>query len=224
MTRRSMALLAAVVLLAAGCGAQSDSGSDSEVASASSAAAFTDLLALGYDADFEPLRSPADAIAKGDLIISGTIVEVHDGITITYPDDRLTERGSGAFVTFEVAVDQVLAGEPSLVVDGTAYVQVAKSPVTPVSELAAANPRPAAVVILDDITDWRPSDQATVTRPTAMPDSAPILFAFTDGLWMQTPTDEEMASAVTSRQQLASAWGQPRTLDDMTQAITSAVG
>lgn len=216
--RKTIAALVAggvAIGVLAGCGSAQDTGSGS-------AEALLTQLGQDYEADFQPLASPKQALEVSDLIVRGTVAEVHDGITTAYPDAERTQRGQGHYVTLQVTVTDVVSGPAAAVTDGQVYVQVAKSPSTPTSAIAGANTKADAVLILEDITTWKPSAEATVTRPEKVPAAAPLFFAYPDGLWLQGSADAKMAGSATERDQLAPAWGAPATLNDLVGALRSA--
>lgn len=213
-------VIAAAGLLLTACGTTTNP--DSSAPASGSTEAFAAQLGRDYHADYDPLASPRQAIDLSDLIVRGTVEEVFDGISTTYPDKQSTERAQGSYVTFRVSVAEILSGPSDVVKDQTVYVQVSKSRSTPTADLAKANPKAQAVLILDDITDWKPAPNATVNRPGRIPDSVPLYFAFTDGLWMQGASDDAMVSSAAHREDFAPAWGKPNTLDDLVTAIKKA--
>ena len=173
----------------------------------------------GYDVDFEPMRSPQDALQQSQLIVRGTLVDVFDGVEIDYPDDAVTERARGTYATFELSVEDVLFGDESLVTEGSVYVQVAKTPAVSAGDMAAANPRPSVLAFLIDIGGWSPGEQASVVRPDGLPEDAALLFANPDGLWLQTANDDELVAIHADRYALDPSWDDPRTLDDMERVV-----
>ncbi|QFU89159.1 hypothetical protein [Amycolatopsis sp. YIM 10] len=218
--RKTIAALVAggvAIGVLAGCGS-----TDTTTNTASSAQPLLAQLSRDYEADFDPLVSPKQALELGDLIVRGTVAEVHDGITTAYPDAQRTQRGQGQYVTLQVAVTEVVSGPAAAVTGGQVYVQVAKSPSTPTSAIAGANTKADAVLILEDISTWKPSPDATVNRPEKVPAAAPLFFAYPDGLWLQGSADAAMAGSATEREHLAPAWGAPTTLNDLVGALRSA--
>jgi len=211
-------VIAAAGLLLTACGTTTNPNA----AQGGSTEAFAAQLGRDYHADYDPLASPRQALDLSDLIVRGTVEEVFDGISSTYPDKQDTERTQGSYVTFRVSVAEILSGPADAVKDRTVYVQISKSRTTATADLAKANPKAKAVLILDDITDWKPAPNATVTRPEQIPDSVPLYFAFTDGLWMQGADDNAMVSSAAHREDFAPAWGKPNTLDDLVTAIKKA--
>ncbi|RAS67275.1 hypothetical protein C8D87_103614 [Lentzea atacamensis] len=220
--RRSIivTVIAAGSLLLTACGTTTNPSAGAP--EGGSAEAFAAQLGRDYHADYDPLASPRRALDLSDLIVRGTVEEVFDGISTTFPDKQSTERAQGSHVTFRVSVAEVLSGPADAVKDRTVYVQVSKSRSIPTGDLAKANPRAQAVLILDDITDWKPAPNATVNRPDRIPDGVPLYFAFTDGLWMQGANDKAMVSSTAHREDFAPAWGKPNTLDDLVTAIKRA--
>ncbi|MFI6095202.1 hypothetical protein ACIA8G_06615 [Lentzea sp. NPDC051213] len=211
-------VIAAAGLLLSACGTTQPA----DAPQGGSAEAFAARLGADYHADYDPLASPRQALDLSDLIVRGTVEEVFDGISTTYPDKMSTERAQGSHVTFRVSVSEVLDGPADAVKDRTVYVQVSKSRTTSTGDLAKANPKAQAVLILDDISDWKPAPNATVTRPDRIPGNVPLYFAFTDGLWMQGANDNAMVNSAAHREDFAPAWGKPNTLDDLATAIKKA--
>jgi hypothetical protein len=208
---------AAALLAAAGCGSHSQ-GPD---ASAHRLAALT---SRGVQVDYTPLASPRDALAKGDLVVRGTLTDVVDGPSVNYPDPLYTQREAGGYATYVLTVDEVLGGDPAKLRDRRVYVSVEKSPSTRIADLAVANSRPSVVAVLDDISDWRPAPGATVTRPPAAPAGAPLFFAYTDGLWLQDAGAAEMTGVQAEPSDLPAAWNHPKTVAEVAAALRAAKG
>lgn len=100
------------------------------------------------------------------------------------------------------------------------HAQVLKSPATSTRDLAAANPMPDALLILDE---WQPTD-GTVVPPDQLAASATVLFPRPDGLWLQTSPEDGMVGLYAAPEELGAPWGGPRTLDDLTDALSGALG
>lgn len=219
--RRSHALPGVVLALAAapvavGC------GGDSSPVQSSAVGRFVSLTASGINVDYTPLASPKDAVAKADLIVEGTLSDVADGIALTFPDPRYTERRADAYATFVVTVEKVISGDPAKVRDGRVYVAVHKSRAAQIGQLAGANPRPRIVAALDDISTWTPSSGVRVLRPAAVPSSAPLYAPYNDAMWLQGADDSEMSGLYAQPDELAAAWGGPRTLGQFAAAVERA--
>lgn len=210
---RTVAAAALTALLVGGCGSNAEP--------VATAAEFAGLVGQGTSSLYVPMGTPQDVLAERDLVVRGTVTDILEGMVERYADDALTRRLEGSYVTFRVTVGEVLAGDASLVTDGEVFVQVDIAGTTRVADLAAANPRPEAVLILTDLGDWRPHEDATVVVPDPVPAHAPVLWADPDGLWLQTPNDHEMVSVHAHRHELDPAWGNPRTLDDLVEALTA---
>ena len=209
--------LAAALLAVAGCGIQHQ-GPDP------SAQRLAALTSRGVQVDYTPLASPREALAKGDLVIHGTVTDVIDGPSVKYPNPLYTQRDAGGYVTYVLTVDEVLAGDPTKLRNRRVYATVEKSPSTRTDDLAAANSEPSVVAVLDDISDWKPTPDATVTRPAATPADAPLFFAYTDGLWLQDAGAPEMTGVQADPSELPAAWNHPKTVADVTAALRAAKG
>jgi hypothetical protein len=210
-------IAAAASMLVAGCGSAA-----SDAPTGGSVESFAAKLRQDYDADYEPLATPRQAVEQSDLIVRGTVEEVFDGIAITYPDAGESKRGQGRYVTLRVSVADVVSGAGDSVRDGQVFVQVPKSRSVPTKDIAAANPKADAVLILEDITNWTPVPGATVARPAEQPAKTPIFFAFSDGLWLQDSQTEAPVGTIAEVDQLGPAWQTPGSLDELVQVIESA--
>jgi len=216
--RRALVLPGLVLTLAATLITGAFTG-DSSPAKSSAVGKFVSLTASGVNIDYTPLASPEDAVATADLIVEGKLTDVVDGIGMTYPDPRYTERRANSYATFVVTVERVISGDPAKVLNGRVYVAVKKSKVAEIGQLAGANPHPRTVAVLDDITNWTPSSDVRVSRPAAVPPRAPLYAPYTDGLWLQGPGDAEMYGLHAHPDDLTAAWGRPRTVGQFSAAV-----
>ena len=212
----SLALGLAAVLVAGGRDGDSSPVKNSGVAKLAS------LAASGIEVDYTPLTSPKDAVGEADLIIEGTVTDIVEGIDLQFADPLYTERSADRYATFVVTVERVISGDASKVRDGKVYVEVRKSRAASIGALAGANPKPDAVLVLDDITTWQPSSDARVVRPAAVPSSAPLYGPYIDGLWLQGPGDARMLGVHTGPDKLPPAWGQPQTTSEVAAALLQA--
>jgi hypothetical protein len=204
-------------LIAAGCSSQPVSGGDS-----GSAREFTALAGQGMELDYNPLVSPADALAKGDVVVQGKLVEVTDGITFGGTDKQVTGRSVGSYVTAVIEVDSAIKGNTAT---GTrVYAMLPMSTAVSAKDLAAVNKTPRVVAVLDDISDWTPAPGVQVVRPAAVPADVPMYIPYTDGLWLQGNSDQEMLGVHAEPNELASAWDQARTVDQYSSALRKAAG
>jgi hypothetical protein len=219
--RRALALPGVVLALAAALIIGGGTG-DSPAGKSSTVGEFVSLATSGVNVDYTPLASPRDAVSTADLIVEGTLTDVVDGIALTYPDPRYTERRAGSYATLVVTVEKVISGDPGKVRDGRVYVTVHKSRAAQIGRLAGANPHPRTVAVLDDITTWTPSSGVRVTRPGAIPSNAPLYAPYNDGLWLQGPDDTEMSGLHAHPDELAAAWGRARTVAQFSAAVERA--
>ena len=88
--------------------------------------------------------------------------------------------------------------------------------------LARANSHPRVVAVLDDISDWKPSPDATVTRSAAQPPGTPLYFAYSDGLWLQDDDDAAMTGVYAEPRDLPAAWNGPKTVAEVTASLRAA--
>lgn len=182
---------------------------------------FVSLASSGVHVDFSPLTSPRDAVDKGDLLVEGTLVDVLDGIRLEYPNPTYTQRKANSYATLAIDVDTVIDGA---LAGDRVYVAVVKSASATPARLAAANPRPKVVAVLDDITAWAPAPGVKVQRPAAMPDGAPLYAPFTDGLWLQAAGDPEAQGLGAHLEELSPAWGSPQHVAELSTSLRRASG
>src|SRR5690606_41363269 len=102
------------------------------------------------------MGSPRQMIAESDLVARGVLTAVFEGVEYEYEGPADDGRYTGIYLTFEVAVEGVLAGDESLVRDGKVYVMVDKANPTSPRDLAAANPRPELLPVPLDRPPWPP--------------------------------------------------------------------
>jgi hypothetical protein len=208
-------VVAFAAMLAACSGGQSGAGDRV------SARDFVGLARHGIDIDYEPLASPADAVAKGDLIVEGTLVEIADGMTFGGANSEAAE-GAGSYVTAVIEVRTVLDGTP--VPGRRVYAMVPKSSVVGPRDLAPLGGGLRLVAVLDDIAGWAPAPGVTVLRPAAVPADAALYVPYSDGLWLQGTEDQQMVGLHAEPAELGPGWGQVRTLDGYVAALTAAAG
>ena len=219
--RRALVLASLALALAAVAVVGANHGDSSPVKS-SGAAKLVSLASSGVEVDYTPLVSPKDAVGEADLIVEGSVTDIVEGINLQFADPVYTERSADTYATLVVSVTRVISGDASKVQDGKVYVEVLKSRAASIGALAGANMKPNAVLVLDDITAWRPSRDARVTRPGAVPSGAPLYAPYADGLWLQGPGDARMLGLHIGPDKLPSAWGQPRTTSEVAAALTEA--
>jgi len=171
-----------------------------------------------WHVEFTPLASPADAVSRADLIVTGTVVDITAGITVERPDGD----DGDVWATFEVRVDRVLASKtPSPGLGEVIHVAVGKSVTASTDQLAALNPQARAVLVLVDRSDWEPGAGVTVTRPASIPAAAPLFMPYTDGLWLQGPKDDRMHAVQTEAADLPPPWSAPTTVEQFADRITA---
>lgn len=224
MFRRTMRILLpagalAFALTATGC-ASSTADGKTTAREQGSAAGLVAAAGQYTHVDFDPLASPAEAVRKADLIVTGTVVDIVEGITVTFADPAM-EGVAGNFTTFVVAVDRVLTGTGARHGDRV-YASVRSSLQTSAKDLATLNPKAKTVLVLDDITTWKPHPAATIVRPAAIPGDARLYAPYSDGIWLQGPRDTRMASVHAEPADLAASFGAPQTVDQFAATLAAA--
>jgi hypothetical protein len=111
---------------------------------------FVDFLACMRQVtlDYEPADTPTHLARQADAVVTGTIVDMKAGQSYALSPER---RAHGATFVLEVKVDQVLAGDPAVVADGSVYVEM-PNPESRDGCLEAPVPRANGVFFLHDRT------------------------------------------------------------------------
>ena len=186
---------------------------------ATSASRFSQLAGQATHTDYVPLRSAADALRQGDLVVRGTVRDVTDGIQAAAPG---APRQGNQYATLVVAVSEVLDGrhDPA----APLYVVLSKSAQADASQLARAGRGTEVVLVLQDVTGWRPRPGATVVRPATVPATARLYAPYTDGIWLQGSADSQAFGVGAEPADLTAGWRGVRTLDGLTTELRAARG
>ncbi|MDG4831103.1 hypothetical protein O7627_17555 [Solwaraspora sp. WMMD1047] len=188
--------------------------------------ALTAEAGAGWHLDYQPLRSAADAVERADLIVTGTLIRVGEGIAIEYRNGTGIDRDDG-YATYQVRVDRVIsdraltdrgAGLAGTVIN----VAMRIGATTTVERLNRLNPGARTVLVLADRSTWSPLPGATVVRPAGMPADAPLFAPYTDGVWLQGPADGRMFGVGVEAADLQPGWGSARTVDQYAERLTAA--
>ena len=220
--RRLVVTLLSTVLALVGCvsdsNTQADSASISDepaVSDASTVQRFAQLLASGVDLDYTPLASPAAAVDTADLIIIGRIASISEGIKIATPG----EGGAVALwmATMRVKVDEVIAGSSD---QGALIIQTFIEPGTGIEALAHSVPNGPAVFVLDDITAWRPFDDAQFSYPDGISKGTQLYTPYTDGIWFDTTGG--LRGVAVSADEIRQRWAGADTFTGMVELLRMA--
>jgi hypothetical protein len=159
--------------------------------------------------DYEPADTPAHLARQADAVVTGTIVDMKPGQSYApTPDDR-----ANATFVLEVKVDQVLAGDPEVVADGSVYVEM---PNPTSGERCLRNPVPRAygVFFLDDRTSQ--SYSGTILHEGAgRPAGARITAPFVQGFLIEDARGK-LVSVKDSLETMPPAW---RDLDSVDEVL-----
>jgi len=227
---------ATAILLTVACGS-----SDSDVGSADE---FVRVSGFDRSVDFEPLASPKQALDVGDLVVAGEVQAIDEGMTVLLPNEQPSppseEPTTGDSVPLEdqvtdedavlpdleprfqtsqlsVRVTDVLKGDDSLVGE-VLSVQIYRSPLTSFNQVRATEFTGRAVFVLEDISDWVPTEGAVFKN---RPDE-PIYLPYTDGGWFEG--ENGLVAVEAEADDLAAAWGNPRSVDAIVAVLRSASG
>nr|MDT0657623.1 hypothetical protein [Micromonospora sp. DSM 115978] len=182
---------------------------------------------VGWHLDYQPLRSAADAVERADLIVTGTLIRVGEGIAIEYRSGTVTDRDDG-YATYQVRVDRVISDKASAhrgagLAGTVIYVAMRIGATTTTDRLSRLNPGARTVLVLADRSTWSPLPGATLVRPAGIPPDAPLYSPYTDGVWLQGPADGRMYGVGVDTADLPSGWGSARTVDQYAESLTEAV-
>jgi len=194
-------------LLAAACGTSNESGSEF-------ADEFNAIVKKDLSYSFTGFQTPAAAIEAADLIVSGTITDVNEGMQIIRPNTRGSCADQAAVEAAEIAkgepagecidsdevtfaryvsvsldVKTVIAGDSAK--PGTELIIQLEVPILSGGRLLDVAPRGDAVFILDNANGWTPTDDARFVWPDGKLPDATIFIPYADGVWFtgtDTPT------------------------------------
>lgn len=157
------------------------------------AARMTDI---GIAYDYEPSTSPADLADQVDVVVAGALT---GGVGDLPPGASPV---GDAYVAYEVAVDEVLRGDPSAVGD-TLWAAVAYAPVDATPEGFAAGVSPGIPVVvfgwaarpeLAELADVEPAIEEGFV--TACQDGPLLGWAGSAGSWSEVVTLDDVVAAV----------------------------
>jgi len=216
-------VLIGAVFALVGCGVdsgfiQADSASRTDepaVSDASIVDRFARLLTSGVDLDYTPLASPAAAVNAADLIVVGRIAAISEGLSISTPG----EGGAVALqmATLRVSVVEVIAGSSD---QGQLIVQIFIDPGARPEALERSLPNGLVLFVLDDITSWRPFDDAQFSYPDGLARGSQLHTPFIDGMWFDT-TDGLRGVGV-SADEIRQRWAGADTFTDMVGLLRTA--
>jgi hypothetical protein len=167
------------------------------------------LVQLAGDIDYEPLRSPVDAVQQADVIVLG---EVIGASLATQASDASSSRET-RYIILTVAVRTVLSGVLSEPGGTVAYVALRAAGIDPAVEIEEAVPKVRTLLVLDDRT----------AELTGNLEGFPEQFyePFTDGAWFET--GDTFEGLWVERGELEQRWEESiESLDDLAQLIELA--
>ncbi|MFQ5523291.1 MAG: hypothetical protein ACE5F5_06895 [Acidimicrobiia bacterium] len=180
-----------------------------------------------YKLDYEPASSPADLASRADLVVRGAIVGVEPGQAYA------PVPGSPARIVtsvLHVAVSKVLAGDPDLVWNGMAYVEIPhparlyageedpQGRLYDLAAFAALVPKTEGVFFLDDRTK-EPYWETIVDPGAGRPEGAPLMVSYAQGLLLADPGGR-LVSVLVELDSMPSPWRAISTIDEVVAALT----
>jgi hypothetical protein len=200
MTRSLLLALAPLALLLAAC----DLTDDDDPSPTGDFDAFRNLVLRAGDIDYEPLKSPAEAVQSADVIVLG---EITGAKLATATLDAASNRET-RYVILTVAVRTVLAGALPEPAGEVVYVSLRVGGIDPAKEIEELVPRTRALLVLDD---WQPSGKL---------DGFPThTFApYPDGAWFET--GDTFEGLWVTREEVEQRWGETfGSLDDLASLL-----
>jgi hypothetical protein len=177
--------------------------------------------------DYQPVSSPRDLADQADVVVTGRIVDVQPGQAYAPLPDTPAKIVTSVL---HVSVTSILAGDASLVVDRTIYIEIPHPAFVSESEeqeersydleaFAATVPRTAGVFFLNDRTNEPYWD--TVIGPNAgRPRGAPITTPFVQGFLLEG-LDGRLVSVMAEFEDMPAGWKDLNSLDDVLIALSS---
>lgn len=196
----STTILAVLVASITACGR--DSGGP-----AAEIAALRELVGAAGDVDYEPLRSPAEAVQASDVIVLGEVV----GATLaSHVVDAAADREM-RYIILTVAVRTVLAGVLPEPAGSVVYVALRAAGIDPAVEIEEAVPKLRTLLILDDRSGWQPPGELKGFPGT-------FYEPFTDGAWFEA--GDSFEGLWVDRTEIEERWGESLdSLDDLAELL-----
>lgn len=175
-------VLAGLLVAGTACG---NHGATSHSSAKASTESFVSILRrLGEGFDYDTHVSPEALGKEATLTVIGTVESVADGRVFGAGPTRDTEP---VFLnaTLTVRVEDVLAGDASLVRDGRVYVELARTKVTPVASFQSAIPTDHRVVLFLDDYSRGPGTFPLIEKAPSIPAGATVFAPYADGFLIE---------------------------------------
>lgn len=181
-----------------------------------------------FDYDYEPANTPADLAKQADAVVTGTIVAVTPGQSYA---PVLGSRALIATSVLEVKVEQVLAGDAKLAVDGSVYIEVPHpafvgtgtegGEVIPFDQaaFAATVPQAYGVFFLADRTNESYSD-VILDEGAGRPSGGRITAAFVQGFLIED-ANGKLVSVTESLEAMPPPWQALESVDEVVAQIAA---
>lgn len=186
-------------------------------------AAFVQALrSRGPVFDYEPIKSPKDAVTKAGLVVTGTVVEVVFGLRVGKPGFIDGERDGHTYATLVIEVDKVISGSSqAAIVDRRVLVAVVTGVNVKASEIPPLPDDTRVVAVLGN-SGLRSSRGQKVYWPSAIAEGSFVRQPYIDGLWLQGPDDASMTGVYVERVFSPSAWQNATTVEAYASRLSEA--
>lgn len=205
-TTTAMFVFALTSLSATGCSAPEQANSE-----------FLQTLSGGESShvDYEPLKSPTDALERATDIFTGTAVSVGPGV-VFQSEGSTEDETEVRYVTVNVEVGTSIEGGTETGEGTIVPVQMMAGPISP-QGVAIPEGEMLVIAVSEPVTP--DMDLTTTEGATA---GGNLLFAFYDGVWLEGP-EARAISLDASSEEFSTHWGgQPVTVAGMRESLLQA--
>lgn len=205
------ASLATLLLAVPAC---SETSPSSDVRSAGK---FVATLRSTYSQDYAPVETPQQLAQVANLVLVGSLVDTRIGPSVkTAPDVKAgDEHGLLRSFVIDVAVNEVVAGDRSLISGGHAYIEIPRGDVTE-DALDAALPGSRVLLFLEDLKDAR-RPFGVVSPGAGRPEAASHLAPLPQGFIFEQGNGS--ALGVEDLAAMPAAWGDYPTFDSLVDDV-----
>ncbi|WP_025273335.1 hypothetical protein [Haloglycomyces albus] len=230
--RYSIALVASLLTITlTACTSAPDTA---EADSSPKARDFTSQLTGSEDIDYQPMVSPEHAAETADVIVSGSIIAVHEGLSFDHDkfhDPEYQEDNDMTLEDFqtptesiilEVTVDQNLMGLNDSAESIYLYQSLhGHGTMTTLDDAGIGLRIVMAGVEASQRDPYTDLDDVTINRPADIPEDAPIYQSGPGWMWFQAESDDTITGVGVSHDELGDAWGSVSSIDDLIERFAA---
>lgn len=172
---------------------------------------FAELANYGFSADYEPFRSPADALQRADLVAVGRFTRLQ-GEAI-----QIREFGRDfKYAVFSFEVIKVISSVGDSPNSGdTISIVLPMAGVAEITDFSTDLPVASALLMLDELSDWNPRGELE-----GFPEGASYT-PFSDGIWFRGSTGDALGVRA-QLGELESRWGPIASFDALVEMLDAA--